>query len=178
MSKARSDAHVGQKLLGEVQELLKISLYMLLCVSALLYFRMSIPSAENIGLWHVGYAIVKALVLAKFIMLGRMLHIGERKRRQPLFYSSLYQTLALSVLLIILLGLEEGVIALVKGHTFRDSADEALRASVHLILAQGLVMFLLLLPYVAFLQLNEALGAGNLKRLLFAIPPRQETSSA
>jgi hypothetical protein len=29
-------------------------------------------------------------------------------------------------------------------------------------------MFLLLLPYVAFLQLNEALGEGNLKRLLFA----------
>jgi hypothetical protein len=136
---------------------------------------MSIPSKENIGLWHFGYAIVKALLLAKFILLGHMLHIGERLRGRPLFYSSLYQALALCLLLIVLLGLEEGVVALVQGQTIRASIGAVLGSSRHLILAQGLLMFLLLLPYVAFLQLNEALGAGNLKRLFFASRSLQDT---
>lgn len=37
-----------------------------------------------------------------------------------------------------------------------------------MVIAQGLMLFLLLLPYVAFLQLSDALGPGNLKRLFFA----------
>jgi hypothetical protein len=36
------------------------------------------------------------------------------------------------------------------------------------VIAQGLLLFLLLLPYVAFLQLSDALGHANLKRLSLA----------
>jgi hypothetical protein len=171
----KSRPQIGHKVVGELKRLFQIFLYMLICVGAILYFRMSIPSKENIGLWHFGYAIVKALLLAKFILLGHMLHIGERLRGRPLFYSSLYQALALCLLLIVLLGLEEGVVALVQGQTIRASIGAVLGSSRHLILAQGLLMFLLLLPYVAFLQLNEALGAGNLKRLFFASRSLQDT---
>lgn len=165
---AKSRSRVGHKMLDELKRLLQIFLYMLVCVGGVLYFRMSIPSAENIGLWHFGYALVKALLLAKFILLGHMLHIGERERGWPLFYASLYQALTLWVLLVVLLGLEEGVVALLEGHTVRASIGAVLGSFLHLILAQGLLMFLLLLPYVMFLQLNEALGGDELKRLLFA----------
>jgi hypothetical protein len=164
----KSRLQIGRRMFSELKRLLQIFLYMLICVGAVLYFRLSIPSAENVGLWHFGYALVKALLLAKFILLGHMLHVGERQRRRPLFYSSLYQALSLWLLLIVLLGLEEGVVALVQGHTIRASIGAVLGRSLHLILAQGLLMFLLLLPYVAFLQLNDALGPGNLKRLFFA----------
>lgn len=37
-------------MLGELKRLFQIFLYMLICVGAILYFRMSIPSKENIGL--------------------------------------------------------------------------------------------------------------------------------
>jgi hypothetical protein len=171
----KSGPQISRRMLSELKRLLQIFLYMLVCVGAILYFRMSIPSAQNVGLWHFGYAIVKALLLAKFVLLGHMLHIGERERGRPLFYSSLYQALALCLLLIVLLGLEEGVVALVQGQTIRASIGAVLGSSRHLILAQGLLLFLLLLPYVAFLQLNEALGAGNLKRLFFVSRSLQDT---
>jgi hypothetical protein len=163
----KSGPQTGHRMFGELTRFFQIFLYMLVCVGAILYFRMSIPGAQNAGLWHLGYALVKALLLAKFILLGHMLHIGERHRGRPLFYSSLYQALALFVLLIVLLGLEEGVVALVQGHSIRASIGEVLGNSLHLVIAQGLLLFLLLLPYVAFLQLNDALGPGVLKRLLF-----------
>jgi hypothetical protein len=163
-----SRPQIGRRMFSELKRLLQIFLYMLVCVGAVLYFRMSIPSKENIGLWHFGYALVKALLLAKFILLGHMLHIGERQRGRPLFYSSLYQALALALLLIALIGVEEGAVALVQGQSIRGSIDQVLGSSLHLVIAQGLLLFLLLLPYVAFLQLSDALGPGQLKRLFFA----------
>jgi hypothetical protein len=172
----KSGPQISRGMLSELKHLLQIFLYMLICVGAILYFRMSIPSRENIGLWHFGYAIVKALLLAKFVLLGHMLHIGERARGRALFYSSLYQALALWLLLIVLLGLEEGVVALFQGQTIRSSIDAVLGSSLRLILAQGLLLFLMLLPYVAFLQLNEALGAGTLKQLFFASRSEHGTS--
>jgi hypothetical protein len=165
---AKSEPQIGHRMAGELRRLFQVFLYMLVCVGAILYFRMSIPGAQNAGLWHFGYAIVKALLLAKFILLGHMLHIGERHRGRPLFYSSLYQALALFILLIVLLGLEEGLVGLVHGHSIRASIDEVLGNSLHLVVSEGLLLFLLLVPYVAFLQLNDALGPGTLKRLLFA----------
>ena len=164
----KSGPQAGHRMFGELTRLFHIFVYMFVCVGALLYFRMAIPGAPNAGLWHVGYAVVKALLLAKFILLGHMLHIGERHRGRPLFYSSLYQALALLVLLMALLGIEEIVVALVHGHSIRASIGEVLGKSLHLVVAQGLLLFLLLLPYVAFLQLNDALGPGVLKRLFFA----------
>ena len=172
----KSTPQIGRRMFNELKRLLQIFLYMLICVGAVLYFRMSIPSTENIGLWHFGYALVKALLLAKFILLGHMLHIGEREHGRPLFYSSLYQALALALLLIALIGLEEGVVGLVHGQSIRKSIDQVLGSYLHLVVAQGLLLFLLLLPYVAFLQLSDAMGPGNLKRLFFADGSRRETS--
>jgi hypothetical protein len=173
-STLKSRLHIGPRLFTELKRLLQIFLYMLVCVGAVLYFRMSIPSTENIGLWHFGYALVKALLLAKFILLGHMLHIGEREHGRPLFYSSLYQALALALLLIALIGLEEGVVALVQGQSIRASIDLVLGRYLHLVIAQGLMLFLLLLPYVAFLQLSDALGPGKLKQLFFVDRSRRE----
>src|SRR5882672_3894987 len=119
----KSTPQIGRRMFSELNRLLQIFLYMLICVGAVLYFWLSIPSAENVGLWHFGYALVKALLLAKFILLGHMLHVGERQRRRPLFYSSLYQALSLALLLIALIGLEEGAVALIHGQSIRGSID-------------------------------------------------------
>ena len=48
------------------------------------------------------------------------------------------------------------------------SINQVLGSYLHLVIAQGLLLFLLLLPYVAFLQLSDALGPGKLKQLFFA----------
>ena len=52
--------------------------------------------------------------------------------------------------MIALSGLEEGVVVLVQG--LRQSIDQVLGRYLHLVIARALMLFLLLLPYVAFLQ--------------------------
>jgi hypothetical protein len=74
-----------------------------------------------------------------------------------------------------LIGLEEGAVAL-KGSRLGESIDQVLGSSLHLVIAKGPAAVLLLFPYVAFLQLSDVQGRGNLKRLFFADGSRRERS--
>jgi hypothetical protein len=109
---------------------------------------------------------VKALVLGKFVLLGHWLRIGERFKERPLIYSVLYQSLALLVLLIVLSTLEELIVALVHGLSFSLTLDE-LRGSSLTRVAKSVVLFLVLLPYVALRRLAEIMRPGELKHILF-----------
>ena len=55
--------------------------------------------------WEI--AIVKALLLAKFMLLGRALKIGERDNTRPLIWPTLRRALAFLVLLVALTTIEE-----------------------------------------------------------------------
>ena len=49
-----------------------------------------------------GVAIVKALLLAKFMLIGRALKIGERNNTRPLIWPTLHKAFAFLVLLVVL----------------------------------------------------------------------------
>jgi hypothetical protein len=53
---------------------------------------------------------VKALILAKFLLLGRMLHVGTRFRDKPLIWPTLYHALMFLIVLLILTTLEELIV--------------------------------------------------------------------
>src|SRR5476649_2408763 len=92
---------VGSKVVHELKELLQIALYIYVCLGALLLYTASIAGASSIEFAHLGYAAVKALVLAKFVLLGHWLHLGESRGTGRLIYSVIVQALALWILLIL-----------------------------------------------------------------------------
>lgn len=159
-------SHAGAKILDEFRQLILVSLYIYVCLVALQLYTASIPGAQGVSFALLGYAAVKALVLGKFVLLGHWLHIGERFKKRPLIYSVLYQALALLVLLIVLSTLEELIVALVHGLSFSLTMDE-LRGSSLTRVAKSVVLFLVLLPYVALRRLAEIMRPGELKRILF-----------
>ena len=108
---------LGSKIAGEFTQLLQIALYLYVCLGALLLYTASIAGVQTIAFAHFGYAAVKALVLAKFVLLGHWLHLGERGRRRLMIVSVLYQALALWGLLIVLSVLEQFAEGLIAGHS-------------------------------------------------------------
>ena len=64
---------LGSKVLEELRQLLQVALYLYVCLIALLLYASSIAGAQHIAYMHVGYAAVKALILAKFVLLGHWL---------------------------------------------------------------------------------------------------------
>ena len=160
---------VGSKVVHELKELLQIALYIYVCLGALLLYTASIAGASSIEFAHLGYAAVKALLLAKFVLLGHWLHLGEGRRGRLVIYSVLYQALAIWGLLIVLSLLEQFAEGVLNGHSVGAGIAEVHRNSFVRILAQSLILFLVLLPYVAFRQLSAIMGPRALKQIFFSV---------
>jgi hypothetical protein len=157
----------GSKIWRELEQLFQIFIYIYVCLGAFLLFRMSIASKQDVQFMHFGYAALKALVLAKFMLLGYWLHLEKRHRDKPLIYSVLYQALAFWLLLVVLSVLEEVVVARIHGQSISTAFDDILGSRLYRILAESLILFIVILNFVAFRQLGDSLGPGRLKRLFF-----------
>ncbi len=164
-------APLHHRLAEELTALLALTLYLYICLGALLLLKTSILREAGISYAAWGAAAIKAVVLAKFMMVGRALHVGHRYMHKPLIWPTLHKALLFLLLLLILTAIEEIVVGLIHARPL----DESLRHIVGPIFFQGLavclVMFLILLPYCAFTSLATVMGEDKLVRLFFAERP-------
>lgn len=119
----------------------------------------------SFGPWAI--AAVKSVLLAKFILLGRAMKIGESQTARPLIWPTLHKAFAFLVLLVVLTIIEEVVVGLFHHQSVAASLGELTGAKLDEFLAGILTVLLVLIPYFAFHVLNEALGEGTLARMFF-----------
>jgi hypothetical protein len=153
----------------ELKEFLILSLYLYVCLGAIIIMKSAILSSVGVEFDAWGIAGIKALLLAKFMLVGKALHLGEKKNR-PLAYPTVYQSALTLVLLIILTTLEEILVGALHHRTIKESLTHVAGDRLDLVLATFLIMFLILVPYFAFRNLAEVLGPGVLPRLFFTDP--------
>ena len=110
---------------------------------------------------------MKALVLAKFMLIGRAMKVGERYTDRPLIWPTLYKSFAFLVLLVVLTVIEEVVVGLFHHQSVAASLAELTGAKLYETLAGYIIMLLVLIPYIAWGVLDEALGEGRLARMFF-----------
>lgn len=152
----------------ELRSYCYITLYLYVCL--LIFYTSRTLMSESAGLAHsyeYGTAFIKALILAKFILLAHGLHYGERFRNRPLIYPTIYAALAFFLLLAVLSVAEAVLGAWLHGATTQQLWLEAAQKSVPMALANGLAMFIVLLNYFAFRNVAIYLGEGKLFALFF-----------
>ena len=150
----------------ELKELLVVSGYLYVCFGALLFYKSAILRNEGINYLPYGVAIVKALILGKFILLGHMLKIGQRNVRARLVIEILRQSVIFLVLLIALSCIEEIIVGLIHGRSIAEALAEVAGPTLPQILATSVLMLLVLIPYFAYREIDLTLGQGNLRKLL------------
>jgi hypothetical protein len=123
--------------------------------------------AHNVAYAHVGLAIVKAAICAKFMLLGRVFHIGERFKNLPLIVPTLHKSFAFLLLLTVLTFIEEIVVGTIHGRTVMDSISEIAGGTFQQMVATAFILFLILFPYFAFRSLGEIVGDKTLAQLFF-----------
>jgi hypothetical protein len=122
---------------------------------------------EGIEFAPWGIALVKAAVLAKFMLLGNAMKIGGRTTTSPLIWPTLRKAFAFLVLLIIMTIIEEAVVGMFHHRSITASLGELVGPRLEETLAGFLIMLLVLIPLFAFRVLDEALGEGKLVRMFF-----------
>ncbi|SJM29218.1 hypothetical protein [Mesorhizobium delmotii] len=167
---------IAQRAKNELREYAILSLYLFICFGALILYKAAILGEEGISYLPSGLAAIKALILAKFIMLGHMIRLGDR-RRSRIVYVIACKALSYLILLLVLSVVEEVIVGLVHGRTIAASLAEFGGDKLPQTLATSLIMLLILIPYLASREVNVALGEGRLWTLLFEHRPAQITES-
>ena len=151
----------------ELKEFLVIAAYLCVCFTAILYLKASILKAEGIAFAPFSFAIIKALICAKFVSVGHMFHAGERFKSLPLIWPTLYKSLVFLVLLLGLNALEEIIAGQIHRRTIADSLAEFGGGTLDQLIATSIVGLLILIPFFAFRTLGEVVGEDNLVRIFF-----------
>ena len=170
-------ATLGQRAVHEFKELAILTAYLYVTLGAVILMKTAVLHTAGISFTPWGIAIVKALVLAKFMLIGRAMKVGERSTDRPLIWPTLHKAFAFLVFLVVLTIIEEVVVGLFHHQSVAASLGELTGAKLYETLAGILIMLLVLIPYFAIHVLSEALGEGRLSRMFF-VDRRWATSSS
>ena len=154
-----------QRAVHEFREFLFLSAYLYVTLGAVIVMRTGALHAQGIDITPWGSGIVKAMLLAKFMLVGRAMGIGESTSDGPLIWPTLRKTFAFLALLVVLTLVEEAVVGLFHGRSVATSLGELAGPRLLETLAGILIVMLVLFPYFAFRVLDAALGEGRLARM-------------
>jgi hypothetical protein len=121
----------------------------------------------QIGYQHFGIAVIKALILAKVIMIGDILRLGRGLEDKPLIFSTLYKSAVFSIWVAVFDVLEEAIKGVLHGTGLAGGFADIMAKGKYELLAGFLVVFFAFIPFFAFKELGRLLGEGKIRDLFF-----------
>jgi len=161
---------VKEKAVHEFKELLVITFYLWVVFAMLIEYKAVVLASaghHRVDLAGHGLALINAVVLAKFMLIARAFHMGERANDAPLIYPTLLKSALFAVVLGVCKILEDAAVGYFHGKSFSESIADLGGGSLTAILVLMGILFLLLIPLVAVGEVNRLLPEGKLKQLFF-----------
>ncbi|MDR3557684.1 MAG: hypothetical protein P4L55_23250 [Syntrophobacteraceae bacterium] len=159
----------------EMTEFYFYALYLAFFFISFTWYRRLILTEYQVSYLHYGVGIIEALVLAKVIMVGRALHLGERFKGYPLILPIFYKAVVFSVFVGIFGVVESTINGLLHGKGIAAGFNGLIGKGGDELLARCLVTFVAFIPFFTFDEL-ELLGEGKIIKLLFQRRPAAESA--
>lgn len=163
--------------IDETRKLFGIFIYLWVLLSLFSLHKALILHDESL-IYHQGFAVINALALAKVVLIGEMFRVGDKLKNKPLIYPIMFKSAVFAVLLMCFHIIEETLIGTWHGKTISQGIPDIGGGTLQGILMIGIIMFVVLMPFFAFRELEGALGKEQLRLLLFgsktktgAVPP-------
>lgn len=152
---------------NEFRKLAFIFLYLYIIFGAIILMKAGILHANGISFTPWGIAAVKAAILAKFMLLGHAMKLGDSGKLGPLIWPTLYGAVIFMLLLVALTIIEEIVVGLLHGRPVAASLGDLIGPHLGETAAGIVIIFLVLIPYFAFRVLAISLGTDRLMQMFF-----------
>ena len=160
-----SSRTLKQKAYHELKEYLVIVLYLWVVFGLLLLYKSMILNEEHFSYVARGIALINALVLGKFVLIARALHLGDTVDDAPLIYPTVLKSAVFSLVLAGCKILEDAAIGFLHGKSFSQSIADLGGGTWKGILTLTVLMFVMFIPFFGFGELQRVLGEGELKQL-------------
>jgi hypothetical protein len=156
-----------ERLLEELKKLSITVVYIWLLLSLFALHRAVILAQHHIGdSVKFGFALINALILAKFVLIAEAFHAGERASSKPLWYSILFKSAVFSVILMACHIVEEVLVQMWHGKPITHSLSEISGATLKEICSLGVIMFVVLIPFFATKEMIRVSGKDKFKSLM------------
>jgi len=155
-----------EKATFQLKEFLAMFIYLWLILALFAIHRSIILAEQHLSYQAQGFAIVNALILAKVMLIGEDLNLGNRFREKPLVHSILYKSLVFAVFFICFHIFEEVVVGVFRGKTVGQSLPSIGGGSLQGIVSVGAIVFVSLIPFFAFREIGRVIGKRELWSLL------------
>lgn len=165
-----------EKTYHELKQYFVIVLYLWVVFGLLLLYKSVILKEEHISYISHGIAFINALVLGKFILIAKAFHLGDTADYAPLIYPTLLKSALFSIVLACCKILEDAAVGSYHGKSFSQSIVDLGGGTLNGILTLTLLMFVVLIPFFGFGELQRVLGEGKLAQLFFR--PRDVSAPA
>ena len=165
----KKDATLRERFIHEMKQYFLVTIFLFFFFGSFTTYRRLVLAEYHIGYFEYGWALLKALVLAKVILLGEILHLGEGSRDRPLLVTTLWKTLIYGLLIAAFAVVEHLVGAVIHHRPVGDEFQLTGRHGYEL-LARIQLEVVGLIPLFAFRELARVLGEGKLQELFFRGP--------
>ncbi len=173
MVSAETKSRVKHVAIEETKKMLWIAFYLFMVLLALAAYRAILEGRDGVGIYPVIHCLVQALVLAKVILIGNAMHIGDLYKHRLLAVTTPVKAMAFAIFSMIFSALEELVTGLFRGEAFSALMHEAANANPRLLLARGVVLFVFFVPLFALWAISKELGDRKLYTMFFSSEGRR-----
>lgn len=151
----------------ELKEYLQNFIFLAIFFSVFAIYRRLLLEHYGVHLEDYGISVIKALILAKVVMIGDLLHIGRRLSGKPLIYQVLFKSLAFTIWVAIFDVVESLIRVSIEAKTFNGAYEEFLNHFDSVLLGGLLVVYFAFVPFFALKELGKVLGQEKLQKLFF-----------
>jgi len=123
-----------------------------------------------------GISLIKALVLAKVIMVGSLFHFDRVLEKKPMIFPTLLRSFLFTLWVALFALIESTIRGFLHGKGLPGALDHLLREGGHEFFAKCLVVFIAFIPFFAFKELARVLGKGIIWKWFFRKGPASESN--
>jgi hypothetical protein len=142
-------------------------LYLTILFAVFTSYRRLILAEYDIGYSNWGISLIKAMVLAKVVMVAGLFHFGRSLENKPLIFLTLFRSVLFTLWVAIFALVESAIRGILHGKGLAGSLDHLLSEGTHEFFAKALVVFVAFIPFFAFKELGRVLGKGVIWELFF-----------
>ena len=156
-----------QRLFHELTEYWINFTYMAIIFSAVVFYRRLVLAEYGIHLDDYFIGVIKALVIAKVVMIAAFLRISRKFENKPLILPVIYKALFFT-LFVMLFDITEMLIrGLIHNPVLTEVFSELKNHITSVWLGAALLIFFSFIPFFAFKELSRIMGVEKIRSLFF-----------
>ena len=153
--------------INETRKFTVLFVYLCIWFSALVFLTNAILRANELPLMTLSFALVKAALCAKFMLVGQSLFPMALGKGRPIFWILMRHSVVYLVVALALSFFESGLEGLFHHKPFFESLLNFEQGDPYRLAATSFIYWLIILPYLVFVGMREELGYSEVSRILF-----------